>query len=78
MLGFGFMDLSGIDSKHSSYKPFQLSPYDRVGEKRPALVSSLQEAINYVLRLPVYAARIQMAFSLNSLMLSLLLVPVPS
>lgn len=36
MLGCGFMDLSGIDSKHSSYKPFQLSSYDREGKKRPA------------------------------------------
>lgn len=78
MVGCGFMDLSGIDSKYSSYKPFQLFPYDREGERRPALVSSLQEALNYVLMLPVYAARIQMAFSLNSLMQSLLLVPAPS
>lgn len=33
MLGCGFIDLSGTDSLHSSYKPFQLS-CDR-GEKSP-------------------------------------------
>lgn len=42
MLGCGFIDLSGTYSKHSSYKPFQLSPYDREREKRPA--PSLQPA----------------------------------
>lgn len=71
MLGCGFMDLSGIDSKHSSYKPFQLSPYDREGEKRPA--PSQQPAKG-----PKLCARIQMAFTFNSLMLSLLRVPAPS
>lgn len=35
MFGCGFMELSGMDSLHSSYEIFQLSPYEREGERGP-------------------------------------------